>query len=883
MTQYIVRRNKKDDQIVFGGAARAIKMQPVGSVSAQMSSSGNANNLDLIQTDIGEDTGSEYKILFDIPFTQFRTRQYNGDRTALEAKVSYGTTTAAINGINLVTEFQTADNAVGNVGIGTTRGDNVILNFGEDNDLQIWHDGTDSNIADKGSGNLHITSQDFTTMYNPNKTIKRAVFGDYNVSFFYGNVEKFKTKSYGVSITGICSATSLQGDGSAITGITTSQIVGYSAGGGGGGIGTDGSVNTTGIITATSFTGSGANITGISTLNITNYGVGLGGGGGSIVGIDTTGTSTFNIVSATSYSGIAYTMISGVPTANVTVDEFGYYQQYENPGQGSATGGPRIYTSNPSVNNNPFYYGTQLAPGQEMRWTHVSGATGQNYSVGKWGGGLTFTPSDVFNISNWTRSLLFKRTKVEFGTGQYDSKGFIPSAGTDVDYTIATNSTELALVYNKYTNKLELHNITGTREIIAIASSPEDGNPVTISFGIGSTGNLPGITTVTEYDYPSTWYVGYGTASNTELSNPFNDSNKRDLHPVYWPQVLEPGYEYRFTSLSSSVVNHFYTLGIWGGDTDDVYGPRSYNHLNWDMCYSIGTDATQNVVNPSGADNYMDSGDDNASKNTTVATATSISFPKGEVLCLNYSPTDGKIRLINESQGYVAFGTSNNAFSNHQTIFMGGKNALVPAPTFAKRDQSWEMISYRYDTGENPGKDWNWREDGGARPFVNMTSTRDLLPGQKVQIRIPRQGSNHYYWIAGNGWQGPTGKTDDFTSTDHVDNGSDVYWRWDSGEDTNITDNWEYNTSNSKYDSGGGNWDPGNTYEHVVEYRYSTSDNKIRWFDVTPDNASAPERIATSTVSFSGNPIRFGIMSIQNDINTSGSYVDLSELTYLLI
>ena len=882
MTQYVIRRNKKDDQIIFGGAARALKKEPVGAVSAKMSSSGDANNLDICQTDIGEDTGAEYKLLFNIPYTQFRTRTWNGDKTVLSSKVSYGSTTDAINGINLITEFQTADNAVGNVGIGTTRGDDVILNFGEDNDLQIWHDGTDSNIADKGTGNLHISSQDFTVMYNPNKNIKRGVFGDYNVSFFYGNVEKFKTKSYGVSITGICSATSLQGDGSAITGITTSQIVGYSAGGGEGGIGTDGSVNTTGIITATSFTGSGANITGISTLNITNYGVGLGGGSGSIAGIDTTGTSTFNIVSATSYSGIAYTMISGVPTATVTVDEFGYYQQYANPGQGSATGGPRIYTSNPSVNNNPYYYGTQLAPGQEMRWTHVSGASGENYGVGKWGGGLTFTPSDVFNISNWTRSLIFKKTKVEFGAGQYDSKGFIPSAGTDVDYTIATNSTELALVYNKYTNKLELHNITGTREIIAIASSPEDGNPVTISFGINSTGNLPGITTVTEYDYPATWYVGYGATSNTELTTPFNTLTKRDLHPVYWPQVLEPGYEYRFTSLSSSVANHFYTLGIWGGDTDQVYGVRSYNHLNWDMCYSLGTDATQNVVNPSGADNYMDSGDDNASKNTTVATATSVSFPKGEILCLNYSPTDGKIRLINESQGYVAFGTSNNAFSNHQTIFMGGKNALVPAPVFTKRDQSWEMISYRYDTGANPGKGWNWREDGGGRSFVNMSSTRDLLPGQKVQIRIPRQGSNHYYWIAANGWQGPTGKTDDMSSADHVDQGSDVYWRWDSGEDVNVEDGWDFNTANSNYDANN-NWDPGNTHEHVIEYRYSTSDNKIRWFDVTGDNSNAPERIATSSVSFGGNPIRFGIMSIQNDINTSGTYIDLTELTYLPI
>ena len=47
------------------------------------------------------------------------------------------------------------------------------------------------------------------------------------VDLYHNNVKKFETTGAGVSITGICSATSFQGDGSALTGI--------SAGGGGGG------------------------------------------------------------------------------------------------------------------------------------------------------------------------------------------------------------------------------------------------------------------------------------------------------------------------------------------------------------------------------------------------------------------------------------------------------------------------------------------------------------------------------------------------------------------------------------------------------------------------------------------------------------------------
>ena len=53
-----------------------------------------------------------------------------------------------------------------------------------------------------------------------------------------------------VNTTGIITASSFSGDGSALTGIS-------------GGIGTDGSVNTTGIITASSFSGDGSNLTGI--------------------------------------------------------------------------------------------------------------------------------------------------------------------------------------------------------------------------------------------------------------------------------------------------------------------------------------------------------------------------------------------------------------------------------------------------------------------------------------------------------------------------------------------------------------------------------------------------------------------------------------------
>ena len=704
---------------------------------------------------------------------------------------SFADATAAANYINGVAK---ATPSGGGGGIGTQFADGQKLNFGDNDDLQIQHHSNGTGIIQNaGSGQLQIRSNEIRLLNAATNEDYAFFKDDGSVDLYHDNVKRFETTGYGVTVTGIVSATSFHGDGSNLT-------------------------------------------------------------------------------------GIAYTSLSGIPSVPLTVSEFGYYQQYASPvGNGDATAGPRIYDPEPAYSNNPFYYGVTLKPGTEMRWTHHGDASNEKYAVGIWGGALSFTPTNAFNIVYWSRVARFDYDIVDFGTTNYDSKGFTPSAGANVNYSIST-STSLSLAYNKYTNKLEVHDITGgNREIIATADTAEDGNPVTISFGVSQHGALPGITTVTEYEYPANWYVGYGATSNTILSNPFSNSTKRDLHPVYWPQRLEPGYEYRFTSLNTSTTEHFYTLGIWNGDTDAAYGGRSYNVLNWDTCFSIATDAVNNFLNPSGADNWLNSGDDTASKNTTVSAATSVTFNKGDVLCLNYNPTDGKLRIINETTGYVALGTSNNAFSNSQIIFMGGKQALVDAPSFTKRDQSWEKIAYRYTSGIN----WKWREDGTDLSYVNMSATRDILPGQRVEFRIPSSGFNHYYWIAAGGWQGPTGlSANTFSAAINVDAGSDLYWRWDTSEDTNVSNGWTFNTANSKYDSGQGDWDGGNSYEHHMQYRYRTSDNKVEWWDVTPDNASAPERIATSTSALSGGAIRMGIMSIQNDIRTSGTHIDLKELTY---
>ena len=145
-----------------------------------------------------------------------------------------GITTANINADTLnvsgVSTFQS------NVHLG----DDDKLIFGDDQDLEIFHNSGNNNtvIQENTNGNFVIKGTNlFLQSRNSEDFFKGEADGA--VTLFYDDTEKFKTTGYGVTVTGIVSATSYYGDGSNLTGITTSQIIGYSAGGGGGsGIGT---------------------------------------------------------------------------------------------------------------------------------------------------------------------------------------------------------------------------------------------------------------------------------------------------------------------------------------------------------------------------------------------------------------------------------------------------------------------------------------------------------------------------------------------------------------------------------------------------------------------------------------------------------------------
>ena len=100
--------------------------------------------------------------------------------------------------------------------------DNTKATFGTSNDLEIYHDGSDSFISDQGTGALKILTNSVKIKNAAdNEQIANFTRND-SVELYYDNSLKFETKTDGVDITGELQCDSLDVDGAAdITGNVT--------------------------------------------------------------------------------------------------------------------------------------------------------------------------------------------------------------------------------------------------------------------------------------------------------------------------------------------------------------------------------------------------------------------------------------------------------------------------------------------------------------------------------------------------------------------------------------------------------------------------------------------------------------------------------------
>jgi len=135
---------------------------------------------------------------------------------ALGDDANFATTTAT----NIGTKMPLAGGTfTGNVDFN----DNVRARFGNNDDLQIWHNGSYSYISDEGTGDLILSSNGAAiSLQKGSSEYLARFFTDAQVELYYDNAKKFETKSDGVDITGELQCDTLDVDGNSdITGTLT--------------------------------------------------------------------------------------------------------------------------------------------------------------------------------------------------------------------------------------------------------------------------------------------------------------------------------------------------------------------------------------------------------------------------------------------------------------------------------------------------------------------------------------------------------------------------------------------------------------------------------------------------------------------------------------
>lgn len=107
------------------------------------------------------------------------------------------------------TEYFRLDGSAVNINFAATAlfRDNVKAVFGTSSDLQIYHDGSNSFIADTGTGKLKVLASQFDVINAANTEFMAEFIENAEVKLYYNNSKKFETTSAGITVTGAITAT----------------------------------------------------------------------------------------------------------------------------------------------------------------------------------------------------------------------------------------------------------------------------------------------------------------------------------------------------------------------------------------------------------------------------------------------------------------------------------------------------------------------------------------------------------------------------------------------------------------------------------------------------------------------------------------------------
>jgi hypothetical protein len=175
--------------VVSSGAERKKTFTITGSTTSLTGLNYTVGKVHVFQNGVRLVDGTDYTATNGTTITLTVAAQ-NGDNVVVISQASYQVADAVLT---------SGDSMTGNLSLG----DNNKVIFGAGSDLQIYHDGSHSYIAEGGSatGSLRIRGENLLLEDNSGKDYLNAV-ADAQVELSHNGVKKFETTSTGIQVTG---------------------------------------------------------------------------------------------------------------------------------------------------------------------------------------------------------------------------------------------------------------------------------------------------------------------------------------------------------------------------------------------------------------------------------------------------------------------------------------------------------------------------------------------------------------------------------------------------------------------------------------------------------------------------------------------------------